>query len=172
MATDPKDVKRNITRTLREELLADVTLANNLLLELNRYLDQRWNRDPEILRLEELGDHPLIKSGMNTMDKSAHTDMMNSQNLTFSKESSDDDVGFEVDSYDLEILVKVFITSDVVNDTWFKYFHASNSVIKFFGLLIDVLDANMYSCEASKVLVMALGWKQENENCIALCICK
>ncbi|GKC13957.1 hypothetical protein Tco_1010739 [Tanacetum coccineum] len=149
MATDPKDVKRNITRTLREELLADVTLANNLLLELNRYLDQRWNRDPEILRLEELGDHPLIKFGMYTIDKSAHTDMMNSQNLTFSKESSDDDVGFEVDSYDLEILVKVFITSDVVNDI---------------GLILFM--------RASKVLVITLGWKQENENCIALCICK
>ncbi|GKF04478.1 hypothetical protein Tco_0035146 [Tanacetum coccineum] len=65
MATNPKDV----------------TLANNLLLELNRYLDQLKNRDPEMLRLEALGDHPLIKFSVITMDKSARADMMNSQNL-------------------------------------------------------------------------------------------
>ncbi|GKA63700.1 hypothetical protein Tco_0763306 [Tanacetum coccineum] len=34
-----------------------------------------------MLRLEALGDHPLIKFGVTTMDKSAHADMMNSQNL-------------------------------------------------------------------------------------------
>ncbi|GJS86998.1 hypothetical protein Tco_0769634 [Tanacetum coccineum] len=61
MVTNPKDVKQNIIKTLREELLADVTLANNLLLELNRYLDQLRNCDPEMLRLETLGDHPQIK---------------------------------------------------------------------------------------------------------------
>ncbi|GJS02188.1 hypothetical protein Tco_0318696 [Tanacetum coccineum] len=81
MATDPKDVQRCTIRTLREELLADVTLANNLLLELNRYLDQLKNREPEMLRLEALGNHPLIKFGVTTMDKSARADMMNSQNL-------------------------------------------------------------------------------------------
>nr|GEY06061.1 hypothetical protein [Tanacetum cinerariifolium] len=81
MATDPKDVQRCTIVTLSEELLADETLANNLLLELNRYLDQLKNRDPEMLRLEALGDHPLIKFGVTTMDKSAHADMMNSQNL-------------------------------------------------------------------------------------------
>ncbi|GJU06229.1 hypothetical protein Tco_1122659 [Tanacetum coccineum] len=81
MATDPIDVKQKIIRTLREELLADVTLTNNLLLELNRYLDQLRNRDPKMLRLEVLGDHPLIKFGVNTMDKSTRADMMNSQNL-------------------------------------------------------------------------------------------
>ncbi|GJV98165.1 hypothetical protein Tco_1553417 [Tanacetum coccineum] len=51
------------------------------LKDLNRYLDQLKNRDLEILRLEALGDHPLIKFGVTTMDKSARTDMMNSQNL-------------------------------------------------------------------------------------------
>ncbi|GJW20504.1 hypothetical protein Tco_0031126 [Tanacetum coccineum] len=81
MATDPKDVQRRTIRTLSKELLADVTLANNLLLELNCYLDQLKNRDPEMLRLEVLGEHPLIKFGVTTMDKSARTDMMNSQNL-------------------------------------------------------------------------------------------
>ncbi|GKC80484.1 hypothetical protein Tco_1131258 [Tanacetum coccineum] len=81
MAIDPKDVQRRTIRTLSEELLADVTLANNLLLELNRYLDQLKNRDLEMLRLEVLGDHPLIKFGVTTMDKLARADMMNSQNL-------------------------------------------------------------------------------------------
>nr|GEU97537.1 hypothetical protein [Tanacetum cinerariifolium] len=81
MATDPIDVKQNIIRTLHEELLADVTLANNLLLALNHYLDQLRNRDLEMLRLEALGEHPLIKFSVNTMDKSARTDMMNSQNF-------------------------------------------------------------------------------------------
>ncbi|GJX70596.1 hypothetical protein Tco_0307767 [Tanacetum coccineum] len=61
MATDPKDVQQSTIRTLKEELLADVTLANNLLLDLNLYLDQLKNRDPEMLRLEALGNHPLIK---------------------------------------------------------------------------------------------------------------
>ncbi|GJT74285.1 hypothetical protein Tco_1041010 [Tanacetum coccineum] len=81
MDTNQIDVKQNFIRTLRKELLADVTLANNLLLELNRYHNQLRNRDPEMLRLEALGDHPLIKFGVNTMDKSARADMMNSQNL-------------------------------------------------------------------------------------------
>ncbi|GJZ72535.1 hypothetical protein Tco_0636386 [Tanacetum coccineum] len=85
MATDPKDVQRRTIRTLSKELLADVTLANNLLLELNRYLDQLKNRDPEMLRLEVLREHPLIKFGVTTMDKSARTDMMNSQNLMFTR---------------------------------------------------------------------------------------
>ncbi|GKE32859.1 hypothetical protein Tco_1452181 [Tanacetum coccineum] len=81
MATDPIDVKLNIIRTLREELLVDETLANNLLLELNRYLNQLRNPDLEMLRLEVLGDHPLIKFGVNNMDKFSCADMMNSQNL-------------------------------------------------------------------------------------------
>ncbi|GKD47082.1 hypothetical protein Tco_1271727 [Tanacetum coccineum] len=81
MATDPKDVQRRTIRTLREELLAYVTLANNLLLELNRYLDQLKNRKPEMLRLKALENHPLIKFGVTTMDKSARADMMNSQDL-------------------------------------------------------------------------------------------
>ncbi|GJS41662.1 hypothetical protein Tco_0566705, partial [Tanacetum coccineum] len=39
------------------------------------------NRDPEMLRLEAFRNHPLIKFGVTTMDKSAHDDMINSQNL-------------------------------------------------------------------------------------------
>ncbi|GKC81298.1 hypothetical protein Tco_1137015 [Tanacetum coccineum] len=85
MATDLIDVQQNIIRTLCEELLADVTLANNLLLELNPYLDQLRTRDPEKLRLEALGYHPLIKFGVNTMNNSAHADMMNSQNLMYTR---------------------------------------------------------------------------------------
>ncbi|GJS42148.1 hypothetical protein Tco_0567191 [Tanacetum coccineum] len=81
MATDPKDVQRRTNRTLREELLEDVTLENNLLLELNRYLDQLKKREPKMLRLEALENHPLIKFGVTTMDKLVRVDMMNSQNL-------------------------------------------------------------------------------------------
>ncbi|GKD15174.1 hypothetical protein Tco_1199581 [Tanacetum coccineum] len=81
MDTDLKDLQRRTIMTLSKELLADVTLANNLLLELNGYLDQLKNRDTEILRLEALGDHPLIKFGVTTMNKSARADTMNSQNL-------------------------------------------------------------------------------------------
>ncbi|GJT44242.1 hypothetical protein Tco_0952957 [Tanacetum coccineum] len=81
MATDPKEVQQHTIRTLMEELLAGVTLANNLFLELNRYLDQLKKRDPEMLRLEAHGNHPLIKFGVTTMDKSARTDMINSQIL-------------------------------------------------------------------------------------------
>ncbi|GJY81714.1 hypothetical protein Tco_0494465 [Tanacetum coccineum] len=81
MAVDPKDVQQRTIRILSEELLANMTLAKNLLLELNRYLDQLKNRDLEILRLEALGDHTLINFGVTTMDKSARADMMNSQNL-------------------------------------------------------------------------------------------
>nr|GEW48039.1 hypothetical protein [Tanacetum cinerariifolium] len=81
MAVDPKDVQRRTIRTLTEELLADVTLANNLLLELNRYLDQLKNREPKMLRPEALKNHPLIKFGVTTMDKSARADVINSQNL-------------------------------------------------------------------------------------------
>ncbi|GKA06782.1 retrovirus-related pol polyprotein from transposon TNT 1-94 [Tanacetum coccineum] len=59
----------------------NVTLANNLLLELNRYLDQLKNCDPEMLRLKSLRDHPLIKFGVTTMDKLARADIVNSQKL-------------------------------------------------------------------------------------------
>nr|GEV02351.1 hypothetical protein [Tanacetum cinerariifolium] len=81
MATDPIDVKQNIIRTLLEELLADVTLANKLLMELKCYLDQLRNCNSEMLRVEALGDHPLIKFDLNNMDKSTRADMMNSQDL-------------------------------------------------------------------------------------------
>ncbi|GKE61521.1 hypothetical protein Tco_1511888 [Tanacetum coccineum] len=81
MATDPKDVQQRTIMILSKELLVDVTLAKNLLLELNRYLDQLKNRDPEMLRLEALGDHTLINFDVTTMDKLACADMINSQNL-------------------------------------------------------------------------------------------
>ncbi|GJU56873.1 hypothetical protein Tco_1234639 [Tanacetum coccineum] len=81
MVTDLIDVQRSTIRTLSEEQLAYVTLANNLLLELNHYFDQLKNHDPKMLRLGALGDHPLIKFDVTTMDKSARIDMMNSQNL-------------------------------------------------------------------------------------------
>nr|GEX40702.1 hypothetical protein [Tanacetum cinerariifolium] len=60
MATESNDVRRSTLRRLREELVADVALGNNLLLVLNRYLYQMRNSGPEMFRVESLPDHPLI----------------------------------------------------------------------------------------------------------------
>ncbi|GKB74314.1 hypothetical protein Tco_0935726 [Tanacetum coccineum] len=81
MATEPNDVRRSTLRRLREELVADVALGNNLLLVLNRYLDQMRSRGPEMLRVELLPDHPLIKYGFNTLQRTTLADMSNSNNL-------------------------------------------------------------------------------------------
>nr|GEY33493.1 protein ALP1-like [Tanacetum cinerariifolium] len=48
-------------RRLRQELVADVELANNLWHELNRYLEQLLTRALELLRVEALPDDPLVK---------------------------------------------------------------------------------------------------------------
>ncbi|GJR45574.1 aldehyde dehydrogenase [Tanacetum coccineum] len=61
MAAEPNDVRRTTIRCLRQELVADVKLANNLLFELNRYLKQLRTRAPKLLRVESLLDHPFIK---------------------------------------------------------------------------------------------------------------
>ncbi|GKE70872.1 hypothetical protein Tco_1528944 [Tanacetum coccineum] len=63
MATEPNEVRRETLRRLRQELVADAKLANNLLHELNQYMDQLRTRDPELLRVEALLDDPLIKYG-------------------------------------------------------------------------------------------------------------
>ncbi|GJW62663.1 hypothetical protein Tco_0111998 [Tanacetum coccineum] len=56
MATEPNELRRETI-----ELVADVELANNLLHELNRYLDQLRTCALELLRVEVLLDDPLIK---------------------------------------------------------------------------------------------------------------
>ncbi|GJR14168.1 hypothetical protein Tco_0796820 [Tanacetum coccineum] len=61
MATEPEEVRRETLRLLRREFVADVELANNLLHELNRYLNQLRTRAPKLLRMEVLPDYPLIK---------------------------------------------------------------------------------------------------------------
>ncbi|GJR12095.1 hypothetical protein Tco_0794747 [Tanacetum coccineum] len=81
MATEPNDVRRTTIRRLRQELVTDVESAKNLLFELNRYLNQMRSRGPEVLRVESLPDHPLIKYGFNTLEKATHTDITNSSNL-------------------------------------------------------------------------------------------
>ncbi|GKE50423.1 hypothetical protein Tco_1481681 [Tanacetum coccineum] len=58
MATEPNELRRETI-----ELVADVELANNLLHELNRYLDQLRTCALELLRVEVLLDDPLIKYG-------------------------------------------------------------------------------------------------------------
>ncbi|GJS12968.1 hypothetical protein Tco_0407440 [Tanacetum coccineum] len=52
MAMEPNDVRKTTIRRLRQELVADVKLANNLLFKLNRYLDQLRIRALELLRVE------------------------------------------------------------------------------------------------------------------------
>nr|GEX40993.1 hypothetical protein [Tanacetum cinerariifolium] len=64
MATEPNEVRRETLHQLRRELVADVELANNLLHELNRYMDQLRTHAPELLRMEVLSDDPLIKYTM------------------------------------------------------------------------------------------------------------
>ncbi|GJU87466.1 RNA-directed DNA polymerase, eukaryota [Tanacetum coccineum] len=60
MATEPNDVRRTILRHLREQLEADVALANNLLDVLTRYLKQMCSRGPEMLGVQSLSAHHLI----------------------------------------------------------------------------------------------------------------
>nr|GEX13277.1 crocetin glucosyltransferase, chloroplastic-like [Tanacetum cinerariifolium] len=56
----PAQVEVVAYRRLRQELVADVKPANNLLHELNRYLEQLRTRAPKLLRVEALCDDPLI----------------------------------------------------------------------------------------------------------------
>ncbi|GKE11654.1 hypothetical protein Tco_1415205 [Tanacetum coccineum] len=81
MATKPNDVRRTTIRQLRQELVADVELANNLMHELNRYLEQLRTRAPELLRVEALPDDPLIKYGFSALKRASCSDMTNSNNL-------------------------------------------------------------------------------------------
>ncbi|GJS06331.1 hypothetical protein Tco_0363127 [Tanacetum coccineum] len=81
MATEPNDVRRTTIRQLRQELGADVELANNLLHELNRYLEQLRSRAPKLLRVEALPDHPLIKYVFSALERASFADMTNSNNL-------------------------------------------------------------------------------------------
>ncbi|GJW78493.1 hypothetical protein Tco_0140175 [Tanacetum coccineum] len=85
MATEPNDVRRTTIRLVRHELVADVTLANNLLGVLTHYLDQMRSRVPEILRVESLPDDPLIKYDFNTLERATYADMTNSNNLVAAK---------------------------------------------------------------------------------------
>nr|GEW38456.1 hypothetical protein [Tanacetum cinerariifolium] len=81
MDMESNDVRKNTIRRLRQELVVDVELANNLLFELNRYPDQLRTRAPDLLKAEALPDHPLIKYGFSAIEKASFTDMTNSNNL-------------------------------------------------------------------------------------------
>nr|GEW67942.1 reverse transcriptase [Tanacetum cinerariifolium] len=69
MATEPNELRRETLRRLRRELVADVELANNLLHELNRHLEQLRTHAPELLRVEALPDDPLIKYGFSALER-------------------------------------------------------------------------------------------------------
>ncbi|GKF28246.1 hypothetical protein Tco_0094588 [Tanacetum coccineum] len=81
MATELSDLRRSILRRLREELEADVALANNLLNVLTQYLEQIRSRGPEILRVEWMPADPLISYGLHTLQRTTENDMRNSSNL-------------------------------------------------------------------------------------------
>ncbi|GJV03488.1 hypothetical protein Tco_1337057 [Tanacetum coccineum] len=81
MAAEPNDARRTTIRRLRQELVVDVELMNNLLFELNRYMDQMHCRGLEMLRVKSLPDHPLIKYDFNTSERATHADITNSCNL-------------------------------------------------------------------------------------------
>nr|GEY55597.1 hypothetical protein [Tanacetum cinerariifolium] len=81
MAADPNDVRRTTLRRPRQELVADVELANSLLHELNRYMEQLCTRASELLRMEALPDSPLIKHGFSALERANFFDMTNSNNL-------------------------------------------------------------------------------------------
>ncbi|GJV09627.1 hypothetical protein Tco_1351168 [Tanacetum coccineum] len=69
MATEPNDVRRTTLRRLRQELVADIEVVNNLLHELNRYLEQLRTRALELLRVEVLPNDPLIKYGFSALER-------------------------------------------------------------------------------------------------------
>ncbi|GKB95015.1 hypothetical protein Tco_0981152 [Tanacetum coccineum] len=78
MATEPNEVRRETLRRLRQELVNDVEPMNNLLHELNRYLDQLRTRAPELLRVEALPDDPFIKYGFSSLERASFSDMTTS----------------------------------------------------------------------------------------------
>ncbi|GJX70396.1 hypothetical protein Tco_0307567 [Tanacetum coccineum] len=82
MAIEPNDVRRTTLRRLRQELVTDVELANNLLHKLNRYMEQLRTCAPELLRVDALPDDPLIKYGFSALEMASFSDMTNSNNLT------------------------------------------------------------------------------------------
>ncbi|GJU32704.1 hypothetical protein Tco_1176293 [Tanacetum coccineum] len=68
-------------KNLCQELVVDVELTNNLLHELNRYLEQLRTRAPKLLRVKALPDDPLIKYGFSALKRTSFSDMTNSNNL-------------------------------------------------------------------------------------------
>ncbi|GJY91209.1 hypothetical protein Tco_0506405 [Tanacetum coccineum] len=74
-------MRKTTIRRLRQEHVADVELANNLLHELNRYIEQLRTRALELLMVEALPDDPLIKYGFSALERASFFDMTNSNNL-------------------------------------------------------------------------------------------
>ncbi|GKC80594.1 hypothetical protein Tco_1131368 [Tanacetum coccineum] len=85
MATKPNYVRLGIIRRQREELVAQVALANNLLDVLTRYIDQMRSRGPEMMRVGSLPDHPLINYDIHTLQKTTGADMRNTNNVVASR---------------------------------------------------------------------------------------
>nr|GEV74432.1 bulb-type lectin domain-containing protein [Tanacetum cinerariifolium] len=81
MTTEPNDVRLSILRRLREELEAQVALANNLLDMLTNYLDQMRSRGPEMMRVGSLPSHPLINYGFHTLQRTTGADIRNTNNV-------------------------------------------------------------------------------------------
>ena len=82
MANEPNEVRWTILRRLRRELEAEVTLANNLLTKLTRYLEQMRSRGTEMTRVHSLPlDHPFISYDLHTLLMTTETYMCNANNL-------------------------------------------------------------------------------------------
>ncbi|GJU76598.1 hypothetical protein Tco_1273668 [Tanacetum coccineum] len=64
-------LRKETIRQLRQELVTDVELANNLLHELNWYMEQLRTRAPKLLRVEALPDDPLIKYGFSALERAS-----------------------------------------------------------------------------------------------------
>ncbi|GJU85593.1 hypothetical protein Tco_1293139 [Tanacetum coccineum] len=75
------ELRRSIIERLREELEANVALANNLLDVLTQYLKQVRSRGPKMSRVESLPLDPLISYGLHTLQRTTGNDMRNSNNL-------------------------------------------------------------------------------------------
>ncbi|GJY28731.1 hypothetical protein Tco_0404498 [Tanacetum coccineum] len=106
MATEPNQLRRDTIRRLRQELVADVELANNLLHELNRYLEQLRTRAPEMLKVEALPDDPLIKYGFSALERASNSDMTNSANMKKKKLGNGADTYFWEDLWHEDMVLK------------------------------------------------------------------
>ncbi|GJR91800.1 hypothetical protein Tco_0215811 [Tanacetum coccineum] len=75
MANEPNEVRDAILRGLRTEQEKELTLVNNLLGEMTRYLLQKLSRVEEETRVRSLPlDQPLNSYGLHTLLMTSESD--------------------------------------------------------------------------------------------------